>query len=181
MATGSIVDLCGQYIVDVLTASCSTAVTASAQAAGLVRQGLFQDDPTRYRISLLVSPGDPDETSPKPAWADCLATPAATGFFVPTYEVGGGVFWLRRFTALVEQYFTLTLESRDEARSIATWVFSNAHKALQAAMGCNILDEFGERTTLMLVPDMIAYESGGPPNSFIWKGKFYVQFLTEKP
>jgi hypothetical protein len=177
----SIHEACGQYLADLLTATCIVDASGAPFQAVLVRQGLLQQDPTQERISILVNPNDPDDTSSKPEWTDTLATSEVTGFDIPSYEVGGGSFWARRFTIDINVYLTQTQEDRQTARAIATTVFGLACKALDGIQACYIEDDFGEIAFMCLYKAITPYEGGGPPNSFIWRGKIRAQFITEKP
>jgi hypothetical protein len=177
-------NMIGAAIVDALTNYCSLsalAATASAYAAILIRQGKLQQDPVKERIALLVHPGDPSDTSETPEWRDKMAGEEGDKDWIPeSHEIGGGEFWWRKFTVEMDVYLVKTREERAEAREISEWVFGRAHKALTDLSGINLTDDFGEEAFYLTVDSVTFRESGGPPSTFIWKGKIRFRVLTEK-
>ena len=176
----SIQDMIGDYIVQILVDYCQEAVSAvaSAYAAVLIRQGTLQQDPVKERISILVNPNDPDDISNKPEWADSIVG-RDDGW--AAYEIGGGERWWRKFTIDINVYLVRTREERGLAREIGMFAFSAVHGTLQDHKAIDVTDFFGESAFLMLVDSSMPYESGGPPNTFIWRGKIRLKVLTEKP
>lgn len=179
MNSNSIHDMIGDKLVQLVTAACITNVSDPDYQASEVRQGLLQQDPVENRITLLVNPGDPEDSRSEPKWSDVPAgEDPSMGY--PSFEMGGGGFMLRRFSIDVRAYFINSQEDRETARKIATFIFKSAEKAVhQATMG--FTDSFGEFALQSFVKKTIPFESGGPPNQFIWRGKILVQVLTELP
>jgi hypothetical protein len=177
-------DLCGAYLVDLIKAYAVTEIVGLPAAQDFlpteVRQGTLQDDPEQKRIYILVSPGDPADTSESPAWKDTIAR-EEDGWVTTSYEIGGGERWWRRFTITIGLFFTQTRESRDEARRIATWVMGRVQKAVQDHQAVDLTDDFGEHAYLLLADMALSQERGGPPDEFIWKERIHVRFLAEKP
>jgi hypothetical protein len=175
----SIHDLVGQYIVERLKEACIDIIPEDDYRAVQIRQGLLQEDPVDLRLALLVNPGDPEDKATDPKWSDVLAgEEKALG--IPSYEIGGGEWWLRRFCVDCRFYFINSNETRDEARKIAGYLFAASENALSNKPISGVTDDFGEHAIMIYVTKKMFYESGGPPNSFIWRGKLFVQVLTER-
>lgn len=146
----------------------------------LIRPGLLQANPVKERISLLIYPGDIDDLESKPVWSDTPATKGSMpGWEMDAYEIGGGEFWFRRFTIDVNVYLTQTKEDRSNARALGLFVNAKAHQILHE-QSLVVQDGFGETSLRCYVNRTVPVEGGGPPNSFIWRGKIFFSVLTEK-
>lgn len=185
MTNGSIIDILGGRIVEILHQACVVDVENPDYAATEVRQGSLQEDPVTRRIGLLVNPANPESREDHPVWSDKPTSHVYSGYDIAPYEIGGGERWWRRFKITVDIYLVSTQENRQDARSIGSWVFGKTqqalrtHKTIRDAAGLMITDEFGESAILMQVEGLNMWESGGPPSTFIWKGHLFVQVLTE--
>lgn len=145
--------------------------------AGLVRPGLLQDDPTRYKVSVLTFPNDPDsETS----WMNEIVATNANGADMnpPPYEIGGGEMWYRRFTTQLELFYR-TKVKRDESRELSGVVLARAELAI-AQQPLNLpSDDFGEEAIQVRVMKSSIAQGGGE-GQFIWHCKIWWQVLTGK-
>ncbi len=186
MANETIKDLLANYYVNLINAQVVPNVPNSDYAIGLVRYGLLQDDPVLYRNTILVHLRDPDELSDnRVQWSD-VPLPFANEWKdkFPPYEIGGGTggMWARRLVITIDSYFINTHESREEARSIATWLEEAVHMAINNDCdGGGLIDSFGQVYITSWVVNTIAVEQGGPPDQFIYRVKLYVSAVTEMP
>jgi len=184
--TDQISYLIAEALVNALSALLIADATVPAtERAGLVRAGNLQDDPESHRISVLVHPeGDPDVAN----WCDAAVaypeqTPYPRYLNVPAFEIGGDygrTAWFRRGAVEFRLFFTLTGESRNEARQIAFSVLGRVERGISRS-DFNITDDFGER--LVLSPKSMRSrmeEKGGPDDSFIWEGWVLYQSLSER-
>jgi hypothetical protein len=149
----------------------------------LIRSGLLQQDPTKARIYLLITPGDQEDLQNSPKWAD---TPTGDqkepGWGIPSNMVGGGQFWWRRFTVEIGLYLNRSKEDRSEAESVASSLLSRTIQACRDNQYPGIgPDSYGELPIEWHVSKSVTVESGGPPGSFIWRHKLYIAVLTERP
>jgi hypothetical protein len=96
------------------------------------------------------------------------------------YTIGGGVRYWRSFVIEVKAYYVRTQETRDEARQTSQNVFSRVINTCIANQALQLADSFGEYSIVLVVEDISDSESGGPPQSFNWRGKIKFKVLTEK-
>ncbi len=185
MANESIKDVIANYYVTLINAQVVPNTPDAAHAIGLVRYGQLQDDPVQYRTVVLIHLRDPDEQSDnRPQWSDIPIAFAREWLGkYPAAEIGGGGgFWARRLVITVDCYFVNTRESREEARSITTWIEEAIHLAIENDCdGGGIVDSFGQVYCQSTVVNTIAIEQGGPPDQFIYRVKLYVSAVTEMP
>lgn len=173
----SIHDLVGEKIVALLTAA-FVGVPDDYKPTS-IRQGLSQEDPVKRRIAILVNPGDADDQSSKPSWASSAAR-GENLFELPTREVDGGGFWWLRYSVDIDVYLIQTKEDRETARKIGMFVFDRAWKSLDYKY-FSVSSDDGQSAFMSIVERHAPYESGGPPTSFIWRGKLFVQVAVETP
>lgn len=189
MAEIAIGNMIIDHVVDRLQTRLIDEVTDETQAS-VVRAGKLQDDPTRGNgINVLIWPSEdlnPDE----------IYTPERKeGILSPTYEVGGGSFYMRRFEIQMIFHFRGLRgeEGRIEARQNAQVLLSRIRHTLlsmnssQSTSASDLplhpvtmqpKDDFGE-TAIMLQIDEFYLSEGGGTGHFIWKGQIKFSFLTE--
>ena len=179
----SITDLVGERIAALITEYNITSLIGNSNAlpyiATVVRQGSFQDNPVQKRISILIYPQDPDDMRNEPRQSDSTGKKDEVLELVNAELGGGGMEWIR-FTIDIKCYFSLSAESRDTARHIATWVFGRAKQAIRENRGLNLVDDFGERALQMEVTKKNLIEGGGP-GAFNWNGQIWVSVAIESP
>ena len=179
----SISDLIGDYLVELLTAYNQTSLADNAEAepyvASLIRQGSFQDNPITNRISILVNPGNPEDTSNEPHLSDGISEiRPLSEIGIESREIGGGMRRYLHFTVEVKVYLSRTKEDRADARQIGLWVIGRAEQAIRENRNLDLLDDFGERALYMECGKSNKYEGGGKPNNFVWEGRLWVSALT---
>lgn len=183
----AISNMVGERIVEILTLHCQTNVASTDRKIKVIRQGLRQSDPTQKdkETSIYVQFFDPSKEDS----ADGMNIPAdkaGNRWEIEPYSIGGGIRQWRRFVIDCELFFISRQYNRDQARDHATWMFANLEKAitdnlgLMNSSGYPLTDEFNETASLMLISKSKTTESGGPPASFIWLGKFYIEVLCER-
>lgn len=146
-----------------------------------IRPGLAQQNPVSDRISVFLHHGDPDDLDTDPKWSDYPVGSVNEGNIgqVAGFMIGGARRYWRAFTVEIKCYFIRTQEDRETARAIALNVFSRAQQTLMQAQALPLTDDFGETSIMLTVDKFTDSESGGPPKSFIWRGKIYFRVLTE--
>lgn len=140
--------------------------------AKLVRIGLLQDDPTRYKVSVLVQPNDQDEDN---AWLHEIAPKDVA----PPYQIGGGEMWLRRFTVNLNLFWGSKVD-REQATQYGSALLSRAESVLTNISLLSFgKDDYGEYPLdLRVKKSKLAL--GGGEGQFISYGKIYFEVLTEK-
>jgi hypothetical protein len=178
----AIEDLVGERIVEVLTAYCKTSLESNPAtqhlAATVVRQGAFQENPVKDRISIMVNPSDPIDLNEEPRRSDTISSLGHEGLHIPAYEVGGGEHHWLRFTVDFRVYLMRSQESRSDARATGLFVIARAEQAIRKNRGLGIKDDFGESALFMNVEKVNKYEGGGPPKSFSWEGQMWISVLS---
>jgi hypothetical protein len=147
----------------------------------MVKKGKFQSDPTRQNIWLAVSGHDPE----KPELADGLISSfdkvTDIGINFHTREIGGGVMWWRRGVIQVGCYFVRERYTEEQAYVHAYNVLGKVESLIESTPIRGLVDDFGEKAILIFCNQDTFFESGGPPKSYIFRGKVIWQVLTEKP
>ena len=146
--------------------------------AGLVQIGVLREDPSDTVINLLVKPGGDQ-------WRHTLNISSENvGMSAPLGEIGGSIYWRRRFIAVFMIYFSESY-NQAEARTAAHVVLSRAEWALQNKdLDGNWWfrtdpDSFEESASRIQVMDSYLSEGGGE-DSWIWRGELRIEVMTEK-
>jgi hypothetical protein len=141
-----------------------------------------------------VHTGDPDTI--EDTWADELAGPddqyvkfASPGGALPLWEIGdptgfSGMFWWRRGTISIDSYFLEKGYDRDKSRQVHNALRRAVEEVLGDLQGSTfrgLTDSSGKETVIAFMPvKSTGRESGGPPSSFIWRGKVWWQALVSR-
>ena len=146
--------------------------------ANLVRPGLLQDDPTIARINVLTYANDPDDEL---GWLHGVipgGTPNQTTQDPPSYQIGGGEMWYRRFKTMIEVFPSPKVD-RQGALQLASVVLARAERTL-TLLDMNIgTDDFGESAIdLRVMKSGLIF--GGGEGQFIHICNIWYQILTEK-
>lgn len=147
--------------------------------ADVVKKGLFQDNPTRKNIYVAFQGGDHED----PKYKDGIVSIEDmdnVNYDVPAREVGGGVMWWRRGVAQIGVYNIIERKNEVEAHEIAYTFLGRVVEAIETTPLPVSADAFGEKAIQIIVSSSSFFQSGGPPASFIFRGKVYWQVLTER-
>jgi hypothetical protein len=146
--------------------------------ANIVKVGRFQDDPTRFPISVAISPGDPAD----PEYRDGIVTMQeqkhSIGFEIPPREIGGGQYWWRRGVLQVQCHFVLSRYPEPKATEYAYEVLGRILGSLERTNVADLTDDYGEHAIVPFAYANTYFESGGPPADYIWRGKVLWSVLT---
>lgn len=153
-----------------------TVDTGDDAQAGLVKAGLLQDDPTRYRVNVTVHPNDPDAEF---GWRDEVSSgkPSGDNAEPPGYEIGGGELWYRRFTVMIEMFFRNRVKTNEEALELASIIRSRAEYYLRHLPLSGWSDDFGE-FALDLYVKASHLAQGGGEGQRIYHAKIWLAVLT---
>lgn len=187
-----IVSLLVDALETVLLKECQTDVDPSDDSrAYLVRAGRLQANPVTNVVSILIHPNDPNDPD---GWRHEIVSENPTtmqnpwggaAFRVPLglYEVGGGEHWWRRFTVELTMYWMHKGLNRSTALELSHRVLGRAESAIKegrATFG-PLKDDWNEQPWGWYVRRSRCVERGGPDVAWIWDGKLWVEFGTEKP
>lgn len=148
--------------------------------ADVIKKGLLFDNKTQKNVQIGIQGGDHDF----PEELDGIITLDKLpdiGFFIPAREVGGGEIWMRRGVVKIECFFIREGLAEDVAFAKAYQVMGRLTKAIKDTPVRDIpRDSFGERPITIQCYASSYFESGGPPRSYIFRGKAMWAALTEK-
>jgi hypothetical protein len=146
--------------------------------AVIVKVGRFQDNPVKKNVLVAVCGGDFEDPSYMDARADHQSLDQFVIKNLPISEIGGGMFWWRRFSIDFRTFF---VKQRYEEEIAMRYAYEFYGRLLEAVETCTmgLADSFGERTqcTTPFVEGTSLFESGGA-NQFIWRGKILWRVLT---
>jgi hypothetical protein len=162
-----ITGLIQQAIIDKLVSEVGEHLNDEARLSRVVRNAL-QDDPTGD-CSAEVYHQQPGESS----WRDELH---------PThpFEIGGGKFWIRRFSVHVNGFLEHLGLERDDASEVFSLLLSRIVDALSKEPYVEP-DQRGER--LVHLNDIVIFSSarGGPDTSWIYDAWIRLEYVTFAP
>lgn len=177
-------DLIVDGLVTDLTAGLVDAIDLeSDEIVGVVRGGQLQENPVKARLYVLVHVNDPDD----PTWEDQTVASRQQNLDrefidIPAFEVGGGGMWWRKGIVEFGLFATKSKETRDQARQVANMVKGRIEKIIQLSTSAvGITDSLGEFAVKIMAVASRLEEGGGPPRSFIWRGRVRYQVLTNRP
>lgn len=163
----TIVKMITDHLIQRLSQVCVTDVPpGDPTRAGYVGRGPVED-PETSRISIIVSPNDPDDRN----WAHELDK--------SRIAMGGPLAWKRRFCVTILCYFTSSGETVEHAEEIAHTVLSRVERAMGDVVWSIGPDALGERVTggRPLVKSAME-RSGGGDGDVVWTGKVWLEFNT---
>ena len=178
-----IVNMLLDRMVGILTEVCQTAINENDLAyCDVVKKGLLQSNKTGKNVQLGVTGGDHED----PAFLDSIITARGMQMsmgvdFPYAREVGGGQLWFRRGIVRVEAFFIRERLTEDEAHQAAYEILGRVEQAVDNLDVSDMVDDFGERAVEMYCYHNTFFESGGPPKSYIFRGKVAWWCLTERP
>lgn len=181
MSSSMIVPMLVNRIVDDLNETCIDHIIDEEESRAVtIKAGRFQEDPVNSHIWAAVTGGDFDD----PDYVDGIVTledMKRIGFFVPPREIGGGEMWWRRGIIRIGAYFINEQLPQTEAMDIAYKFLGRILDRIEEIRVRDLEDDYGEKAQKLFLYANTFYESGGPPASYIWRGKAFWQCLTERP
>ena len=148
--------------------------------ADVVKLGRFQDDPINKNIHIAVNSGDPEN----PDYVDGILTLEEMdniGMYFPVGELGGGRLWYRRGVVYLGCYFVRDQLAELVAFEHAYTVLGRIQQAIPQLNVASLTDSFGEQAIMLFCYGNTFSESGGPPGSYLWRGKIMWSCLTSRP
>jgi hypothetical protein len=176
-----IVDLLCDALVERLTFDLKDSIPeGDVTRAKLIKKGRFQDDPVETSIYLAVSGGNSEKVDQLDGVVT-LGEHPNIGWVMPPYEIGGSTAWWRKGIITVGCYFIREKFDEDTAMEYAYTVLGRTEQAVETLELIDAVDDWGEQAYKMFLVGTSFFVSGGPPKSYIWRGKVHWMCLTEKP
>jgi hypothetical protein len=148
--------------------------------ADVVKLGLLNESKTGKNIQIGINSGDHD----KPEELDGIVTLRGLpklGIHLPEREIGGGQTWMRRGTCAIECFFIRERLEEAEAFQRAYEVLGRLTQAIEETPINELpVDSFGERAISIHCYASSYFESGGPPKSYVFRGKAHWAIFTSK-
>ncbi len=174
-----IVPLICQRMVADLTKACITDLQETDPTrANVVQWGRYRDEPIIKHIYAAVIGGDPDDPTYKDG-AISLNDMDNIGFRFPLGEIGGLRMWWRRGVIQLGCYFINQQYAQDIAAGYAYAALGRIEHALTHIYVGDLSDGVSEKAIKLFCYGNSFSESGGPPKSYIWRGKIYWSCLTQ--
>lgn len=147
--------------------------------AVLIKVGRFQDNPVDNNVSVAISGGDFEDPAYIDGRVDHQDLNDITIKNIPVGEIGGGEYWWRRGSINFQVFFIRQSFVEDVALQYAYDFYGRLVKAVGRVDLNGLRDDYGELVyNLPLVESVSFFESGGPPNKYIWRGKLLFRVLT---
>lgn len=153
---------------------------ADPTRASVIKKGLLQTQKTQNHIQIGVTGGDHEDPNYKDGILSLGDLPEI-GFIMDPREIGGGQMWMRRFVARLEIYYIVQRFDEDTAHEHAYNTLGRLMSLIEQAPVAGLTDTFGEKAIKTFCFANTFFESGGPPASYIFRGKILFQVLTERP
>lgn len=168
-------------LVDHLTRVMQTGIDSDDPTrADVVKKGLLQEGKIEKNVALGIQGGDHED--PKymdgiqslPGMADIHFAPALR-------EIGGGQAWWRRGVVQVECFFIKEGLTENLAHEHAYAVLGRLQNALDTCDMNDLSDDYGEQAIKLFCYGNTFFGSGGPPRTYIFRGKVFWAVWTERP
>lgn len=188
MSEGDIVFLILQRIKERLEADMITAIEPKDPTRLYdVKIGRFQEDKVEYARYAAISSGSLLD----PEFMDGVVTIRSMeriGISVPPREIGGGERWYRRGMVQLGCYWienppkALTGLSQEETMALYSYtIMGRLNSSLRRTRVADLVDEFDERAKELFVASRSFFQTGGPPDQYIWTGSVHWTVLTSLP
>lgn len=148
--------------------------------ADLVKKGLLQENKVESNIQIGVSGGDHDQPDDMDGIITLDKLPDI-GIDLPSREIGGTQLWMRRGVVRLECFFIAEGYDEDTAHGIAYDCLGRVLELVGLAPVHGLTDEYGEKVIMIHCYANTFFESGGPPASYIFRGKIFWAIYTERP
>ncbi len=150
--------------------------------AKVVKIGLFQDDPTNRNVYLALQGGNHEDPKENDGIITGYRMQTDVGIDFPyAREIGGGQIWRRKVSVAIGAYFIRQKFTEEEATQKAYIALGRLLSSIESVDINGLIDGFGERVIEVFCHGNTFFESGGPPNSYIFRGVVNISVLTERP
>lgn len=146
----------------------------------VVKIGRFQEDPSPVVNYIAIQMGDLEDPNYLDGISSLRKDEHQIGWNVPSREIGGTEMWWRRGTIRIGCFFIVKNYDETTARQSAGVIMGRVEGTLPRVSVANLRDPYGEHAIKLFVEGNTFFQSGGPPSSYIWRGKVRYQVLTER-
>lgn len=146
-----------------------------------IKAGRYQEDPAQTMLRASVQGGDLEN----PNLMDAIVTdPTNTdnklGFRIAPREIGGSQMWYRRGVVRLEFFFIVEGLTEERSQDYAYTILGRMQSNIELIPMSDLHDDYGEHAIKLFHTQNSMYQSGGPPTSYLWRGKLLWEVLTER-
>jgi hypothetical protein len=168
-------------IVEGLTEVCITNIPfGDPTRLNAIKKGRFQEDPNIAMLRASVQGGDLEDPNQMDGIVDLNKAPNRLGFHVDPREIGGTQMWYRKGVIRLEFFFIIEGLLEEVAEERAYTVLGRIQSNIENIRVSDLHDDFGEHAIKLFHTQNSFYRSGGPPTSYLWRGKLIWECLTER-
>ncbi len=162
-------------IVENLVANLNTGlVKTDLEYADIIKKGLLQQDKVQFNVQIGVQGGDHEN----PNYQDAIVTDRdlqdiGINWQSVAREIGGGQLWWRRGVVRIETFFVKEGLKENPAHIAAYNILGRVMNLIEQTDLNGIVDSYGERAENIYVFKNTFFQSGGQPNTFIFRGRVF--------
>ncbi len=150
--------------------------------ADLIKKGLLQENKVQRNVQLGVQGGDHED----PNYKDAIVTDrdlqdVGIDWGSVGREIGGGSLWWRRGVVRVECFFVKEGLKEDPAHIAAYNILGRVMSLIETTNLNGLVDSYGERAENIYIFKNTFFQSGGQPNTFIFRGRIFWACTTWRP
>jgi len=180
MIQSQIVDLILDRLVDHLKLNLQDNVPGDDKSrVDVVKKGLIVSEKTSKNIQLGIQGGDHEDPDMEDGIETLQKLPEIGLFYAPR-EIGGGQVWVRRGVVKIEAFFIAERYDEITAYKVAYNVLGRTISFIDTTPINGLRDDFGESAITLHAYASTFHQSGGPPASYIFRGKVKWVCFTEK-
>jgi len=181
LAESQIVDMILDRLVENLTIELSENVPVGDKARiNAVKKGLLIENKVQNVIQIGIQGGDREQPDMQDGIVSMDTLPNIGINYVPR-EIGGGQTWARRGVIKLECFFPEKRYDEIDSFKVAYVALGRTIRAINSTPVSDLIDSFGERAWTIHAYSNTYNQSGGPPSSYIFRGKINWVCYTEMP
>lgn len=149
--------------------------------AKIVKKGLLQQAKVENNVAIGVIGGDHEDPNYRDGLVTMRGIDREIDQYFPAREIGGGQLWWRRGVANIECFYIQQQFTESQAFDQAYAVLGRLMSCIETTNMTGIVDSYGEMAIKIYCHNNTFFESGGPPNQYIFRGKVFWTVVTERP
>lgn len=176
-----IIPLVTDRIVEKLIEYCITNVPHSDPTRlNEVKVGRYQQDPNTTQFRVSVQGGDLENPDLLDRIVDTDELENVISMRFDPREIGGTQLWIRNGTIRIELFCIVEKMTEEESRDTAYTILGRIQSNIENIYVADLTDDYGEKAIRLFSTQNNFFQSGGPPSSWIWRGKVVWHCLTER-
>ena len=145
-----------------------------------VKAGRFQESPNESNLRLSVQGGDLDNPDLMDSIFDPEVHKNMMAFAIAAREIGGTQMWVRRGVVRLELFLIVEQKDFHHSRDVAYTILGRVQGNIEKIVVSDLYDNYGEHGVKLFSTQNSFFQSGGPPASYLYRGKVRWECLTER-